>query len=278
MEKCSGIQLAFAVKAYYTHGQSFVRVKRAFRLHYHLPPRSPVPSNKAIRTWVLNFESSGSTSQKIGGSVRTARTPQNIKAVRNSVNASTRTSLRLRSLNLGLSYTTTSRTLHKDLHYHPYKDQIVQALNVRDYPTRLGFCEQMLEHITENDNLLHNLWMSDEAHFHLSRYANKQNFRFWSDNNPRQLHERPLYSEKITVWCAISSLGIIGPYFFWEREGARSNRKLWSLRAHVKQFFSSGNRELQKWTHDLLTGWRNVSHIKSVNGFTKKIVPWSSYE
>ena len=77
----------------------------------------------------------------------------------------------------------------------------------------------MLERINENDHLLHNLWMSDEAHFHLSGYVNKQNFRYWSDNNPRRLHERPLYSEKVTVWCAISSLGIIGPYFFEDEDG-----------------------------------------------------------
>jgi hypothetical protein len=42
--------------------------------------------------------------------------------------------------------------------------------------------------------------MSDEAHFHLSGYINKQNFRYWSDNNPMQLHEKPFHSEKVTVW------------------------------------------------------------------------------
>jgi hypothetical protein len=55
---------------------------------------------------------------------------------------------------------------------------------------------------------------SDEIHFHLSRFFNKQNFRYWSATNPAELHERPLHSSKVTVWCAISSFGIIGPYFF----------------------------------------------------------------
>ena len=60
--------------------------------------------------------------------------------------------------------------------------------------------------------------MSDEAHFHLSGVVNKQNFRYCSTTN---LHERPLHSSKVTVWCAISSFGIIGPYFFEdERERA----------------------------------------------------------
>jgi hypothetical protein len=65
--------------------------------------------------------------------------------------------------------------------------------------------------------------MSEEAHFHLSGFVNKQNFHYWSATNPIKLHERPLHSSKVIVWCAISSFGIIGPYFFEdERERAVS--------------------------------------------------------
>ena len=104
--------------------------------------------------------------------------------------------------------------MHEDLHLHPYKIQLVQALNPQDYAIRLGFCDTMLQLFEDDPQLIHNLWMSDEAHFHLSGYVNKQNYRYWADANPHQLHERPLHSEKVTVWCAISSSGIIGPYFF----------------------------------------------------------------
>jgi hypothetical protein len=51
--------------------------------------------------------------------------------------------------------------------------------------------------------------MSDKAHFHLSGCVNKQNFHYWSDANPWQLHERPLHSECVTM----GSFGVIGPYF-----------------------------------------------------------------
>ena len=40
--------------------------------------------------------------------------------------------------------------------------------------------------------------------------------RHWSAKNPRQLHQILLYCQRITVWCAISSVGIIGFYFFEE--------------------------------------------------------------
>jgi len=42
--------------------------------------------------------------------------------------------------------------------------------------------------------------------------------RYWAADNPRELHQRPLHSPRVTVWCAISSVGIIGPWFFEENE------------------------------------------------------------
>lgn len=61
--------------------------------------------------------------------------------------------------------------------------------------------------------------MSDEAHYHRCGYVNKQNFRFWSENNPCNLHEKTLHSQKVTVWCVMSSLGVVGPYFFESENG-----------------------------------------------------------
>ena len=56
---------------------------------------------------------------------------------------------------------------------------------------------------------------------HTSIYSgmvNKQNFRYWSDSNPRHLHEQPLHSPKVTVWCAMGNFGVRGPYFFEEED------------------------------------------------------------
>ena len=38
--------------------------------------------------------------------------------------------------------------------------------------------------------------------------------RFWANEQPHCIAERPLHSEKLTVWCAMSSHGVIGPYVF----------------------------------------------------------------
>ena len=34
------------------------------------------------------------------------------------------------------------------------------------------------------------------------------------------MHERSLYSDRVTAWCALSRMGIIGPYFFEENDHA----------------------------------------------------------
>ena len=61
--------------------------------------------------------------------------------------------------------------------------------------------------------------MSDEAHFHVSGFVNKQNFHYWSQANPQALHEKPLHSQKVTVCCAMSASGIIRLYFFENEAG-----------------------------------------------------------
>jgi len=57
-----------------------------------------------------------------------------------------------------------------------------------------------------NDNgVISTVLMTDEAHFHLSGYVNKQNYHYWAPENPQELHQRPLYSERLTIWCGIAS-------------------------------------------------------------------------
>jgi hypothetical protein len=72
--------------------------------------------------------------------------------------------------------------------------------------------------------------MSEEAHFHTSGYVNKQNCCYWAPNNLLEL-QHPLHSAKVTVWCAISSEGIIGPYFFenMEEHVVRDNAGLYEV-------------------------------------------------
>ncbi|GFV09774.1 hypothetical protein TNCV_2598291 [Trichonephila clavipes] len=51
--------------------------------------------------------------------------------------------------------------------------------------------------------------VSDEAHFWLNGYVNKQNCRIWSEANPEVYVETPLHPEKLTVWCTLWAGGIL---------------------------------------------------------------------
>ena len=62
--------------------------------------------------------------------------------------------------------------------------------------------------------------MSDEAHFHLGVYDNKQICCIWGSENPKMIIEKPLYPQRVTVCGGFWAGGIIGPYFFENEAGA----------------------------------------------------------
>ena len=77
MESWTGAQRAFAVKSFYKNNDSYV-AQREFRKKFGIHRNSKVPLAHAIKTWVNNFEETGSTVKRKGSSVKTVRTPQNI--------------------------------------------------------------------------------------------------------------------------------------------------------------------------------------------------------
>jgi hypothetical protein len=80
----------------------------------------------------------------------------------------------------------------------------------RDWANRIAFAQNVLEIVADDMAI----GMGDEAHFHLSGCVNKQNFHYWMDANLQQLHECPLHSEHVTVWCCVGSFGVTVPHFF----------------------------------------------------------------
>jgi len=114
MEPWTGAQSAFAMKAFYKNGDSFVIAQREFRREFGIHRNHAVPSAHAIKTWVRNFEATGSTLKKKGGSVKTVRTPGNIAVVREAIERSPHRPARLHSMSLGPSEASVRRILHKD--------------------------------------------------------------------------------------------------------------------------------------------------------------------
>ncbi|EFN63948.1 hypothetical protein EAG_14216, partial [Camponotus floridanus] len=118
---------------------------------------------------------------------------------------------------LGLSYGSLWRILHLDLHFHPYKVQLTQELKPVDHGMRRKYADWVLEQQAVDGDFSTKIFFSDEAHFSLGGYVNKQNCRIWGNENPQVSQERPMHPGK--VWCAFWSGGVIGPYFFENDEG-----------------------------------------------------------
>jgi len=85
MEPWTGAQRAFVVKAFYKNGDNFVITQREFRRELGIHRNRAVPSAHAIKTWVRNFEATGSALKTKGGSVKTVRTPKNTTVVRDAI-------------------------------------------------------------------------------------------------------------------------------------------------------------------------------------------------
>lgn len=184
----------------------------------------------------------------------------NIERVRASVREQPGLSIRKWSSVLSLHKTSLNRILHKDLHLHPFKIQIVQQITSNDHTRRLQFANEMLEKFTS----FNNIFFSDEAHFHLTVQVNRQNCRYWSDANPQLKHQKPLHSPKVTVHrAALSSSGIIVQYFYENQRSRPVTLDIERYIAMLQNFFAPA---LQDYTLVLINnhgfnkmGWQHVT-------------------
>ena len=198
--------------------KSIVATQRALRRGAH---RRAVPDSHTIRRWIAKWRRDGSVRDSTSpGRPRTVRTEEHIEHVQASMERSPQTSLRRRKQTLRMTLGSVHRILHLDLHARAYKMQVVNALKPDDKVSRVQFCDTFLGMWRRDPAIVDNLLMTDEAHFLLSGSVNKQNCRFWGTENPRKLHQKALHSPKLTVWCGISTFGIIGPFFFRDDTGA----------------------------------------------------------
>lgn len=182
--------------------------------------RNNAPTAAGVRKFVKKVRETGLLiDNRTYSRVRPVRSTENIAAVAESVRLNPRTSTRQRSQQLNISRTSLRRILHKDLGLFAYKVQLTQELKQNDHPLRYRFSVWALEQLEIDDNFAQKIIFSDEAHFHLGGYVNKQNCRIWGSENPHVVIEKPMHPERVTVWCGFWSGGIIGPFFFQDDNG-----------------------------------------------------------
>ncbi|GFW19152.1 putative DD41D transposase [Trichonephila clavipes] len=111
------------------------------------------------------------------------------------------------------------------------------AIHQNGHPARRRFVEWAQNEIAVVPDFHKRILFSDEAHFWLKGYVNKQNCHIWSEANPQVYVETPLHPEKLTVWCALWAGGIIGPYFFKNDEGHNVTVNGDRYKAMITNFF-----------------------------------------
>ncbi|GFV76721.1 hypothetical protein TNCV_4729411 [Trichonephila clavipes] len=83
------------------------------------------------------------------------------------------------------------------------------AIHQNDHQARRRFDEWAQNEIAVVPDFHKRILFSDEAHFWLNGYVNKQNCRIWSEANLQVYVETPLHPEKLTVWGALWAGGIL---------------------------------------------------------------------
>lgn len=187
---------------------------------------------------VKRFEQTGSVidgRHSNSGRPKSVRSSESIEEVKKVIEETPQRSVRkiLGDITNNPSRASVHRMLRYDLKLIPYTVSIMQHLKDSDISSRLQFANWMKEHSEITDVI----WFSDEAHFYLNEQVNKRNCRYWGSEKRNIYIEKPLHGEKLTVWAAMSSTGIIGPFFFVDEFGdvetINSERYLNILRSKV---------------------------------------------
>jgi len=87
-------------------------------------------------------------------------------------------------------------------------------MNEDDTDRRLEYREWFERMMCDDEAFAGKVVWSDEAQFKLNGTANHHNCVYWSSENPHIHLEKHVNLPGLTVWCGLSSRGLIGPFFF----------------------------------------------------------------
>ena len=195
MQRLTIEQRVKIVEAYYENGRSnknaFCTLCEFFGQH-----NRPSEIGKIVR----KFKETGSVADvKTPSHAHLCRSDENIAAVRESVAEHPDISICHCAQELNLSRTSLQRILTNNMSLYAYKVQLTQELKPDDHLKHCTFVNWVHEQRQTDDDFLQKIIFSDDTHFHLCGFV-KQNCRIWAHENPRQIVEKPLHPQKVTVW------------------------------------------------------------------------------
>ena len=237
----AGNQLSFKERKFvlkcYWKTENATEVQRRFTDEFAKPP----PTRRTIARIRDKFEVHGTvqnTNNKHSGRPRTSTSPGKELQVQETLLRTLQKSLRQTARETHISKDSVNRIM-KRLHWKCYIPRLSHALNEDDPDRRVEFCEWYLAKCAEDVEFAHKIVWSDEATFKLNGTINRHNCTYWCPANPHVTIERHVNLPGVTVWCGISALGIIGPFFFNETVNGESYLKLLQefVRPQIKEMF-----------------------------------------
>ena len=69
------------------------------------------------------------------------------------------------------------------------------------YTLEQHFVKWACDRLTEDGDFGKKFIFSEEAHFKLRGYINKQNCRIWDTENPHTYIEKAAHPKRVSVWC-----------------------------------------------------------------------------
>ncbi|GBN67990.1 hypothetical protein AVEN_157759-1 [Araneus ventricosus] len=113
------------------------------------------------------------------GPRQTVVTSENVAKVSGIVQQNPRNTVRRIASETGLKRSGTQKILRNSLRIYPYKIQSHQIIPKKALRQRFDFANEILTMIDNEGFDVGCIWFTDEAHFHLNGFVNKQNWRFW---------------------------------------------------------------------------------------------------
>lgn len=127
------------------------------------------------------------------------------------VRANPRSSIRHVSREIDISYGVV-QTILKKHKMHAYRANLIQHLREGDAERRITFIAWLETKLIENPFVLNYILWTDESKFTNNGVLNKQNHRYWDDQNPHWTFETNNQTVWGTnVWCGLINGKLLGP-------------------------------------------------------------------
>ena len=190
---------------------------------------SPTPARSTIYKLANKFKETGSVGDRSrSGRPRSVFNDDNKTLVAAAVVRDRSMSQVKMSLDLNLSRSSLRRIFrHFDLKcYRPAK---VQKLYQGDNDRRLKFSHHIFSGSEENEDILDQIFYTDEAMIKLNGIINTKNAVYWATEKPHNYVEKDHFSRGVNVWLGIYADGFIGPFFY---EGNLNGTKYLNMLNH----------------------------------------------